>query len=104
MNQSLDAVFDARERAERSYLGDRAGDHLAGCVTAGDGRPRIDLRPLDGKRDLLLFFIDTQHLDFNFLADLEHLAGVVDAAPGELADVNQSVSAAQVNERAEVGE
>ena len=34
----------------------------------------------------------------------EHLRGMLDAAPGHVGDVQQAVNAAQVNERAEVGD
>src|SRR5262249_25668479 len=38
------------------------------------------------------------------LADAQHLARVVDAAPGELADVDQAVGAAEIDEGAKVRE
>ena len=67
-------------------------------------RPGIDLGALDREGDLLLLLIHREHLHLDLLADLEHLAGMVDAAPGELADMHQAVGAAQIDERAEVGQ
>ncbi len=45
---------------------------------------------------------EDDHLDL--LVDLEHLAGVPDAAPGHVGDVQEAVDAAQVHERAEIGD
>ena len=45
-----------------------------------------------------------QDLDFDFLVDGDHLGGMVDAAPTHVGDVQQAVDAAQVDERAEVGD
>ena len=38
------------------------------------------------------------------LAFREHVAGMFDAAPGELADVQQAIDAADIDERAEIHE
>src|SRR5690348_18240738 len=40
---------------------------------------------------------------FRSLANFQDLAGMVDPAPGELADMHQAIGAAQVDKRAEVG-
>ena len=45
-----------------------------------------------------------QDHDLDLVVDLDHVAGVVDAAPGHVGDVQQAVDAAQVDERAEVGD
>src|SRR5579863_1732532 len=103
MDQTFDAIFDAREGAEWRDLGDNAGDDLAGSITLLHGCPGIDLGALDGERDFLAIFIHAENLHLDLLADMQHFAGMVDAAPGQLADMNQSVRAAQVNESAKVG-
>ena len=46
--------------------------------------------------------VDLLDLDFDLLADLQHFAGVVDAVPAHLADVDQAIDAAQIDERAEI--
>src|SRR5262249_22445698 len=61
-------------------------------------------RTLDGEGDLLLLLIHREHLHLDLLADTQYLAGVVDAAPGELADMDEAIGTAQVHKRAEVGE
>ena len=68
------------------------------------GCPRVNFSALDGQGDFLLFFIHAEDLNFHLLADLEDLAGMIDAAPGQLADVHQAVCASQVDKGAKVGE
>ena len=104
VNKSLNAILNAGEGPERGNLGDGACDDLTGDVALLHGSPGIDFGAFDGQGDFFLLFIDTQDLDFNFLADFEYFAGMIDAAPGELADMNQSVCASQVNKCAKVGE
>ena len=43
-------------------------------------------------------------LTFTVLADIEHLGRMIDAAPGDVGDVQQAVDAAEVDERAVVGD
>ena len=45
--------------------------------------------------------IDLLNLDLDLLAQLQDVAGVADAVPAELADVDQPIDAAQIDERAE---
>src|SRR4029077_7098948 len=52
----------------------------------------------------LFFLVDVEDEHGNFLSDLEQLARVSEAAPGHVGDVEQSIHAAEVDERAEVGE
>ena len=46
--------------------------------------------------------VDLEDLDLDLVANLEDRADVGDAAPGEVADVDQAVDAADVDEGAEV--
>ena len=59
---------------------------------------------LEAQRDLLAVLVDVQDHDLDLVVDLEHVAGVVDPAPAHVGDVQQAVDAAQVDERAEVGD
>src|SRR5262249_22126439 len=45
---------------------------------------------------------DLDDLDLHLLADVEHLGRMIDAAPGDVGDVQQAVDAAEVDERAVV--
>ncbi len=59
---------------------------------------------LQTERDLLLFAIDVQHHHFEFLVDGDHFARVTNAVPAHIGDMEQAVDAAQVDERAELGD
>src|SRR5215469_3855675 len=104
MNEALDAILNTSESAKGRDLGDGPGDNLARGIALFDGCPRVNLSALDGQGDFLFVFIDTEDLDFHLLADLEHLAGMIDAAPGQLTDVHQSICPSQVDKSAKVGE
>ena len=59
---------------------------------------------LEAQRDLLAVLVDVQDHDLDLVVDLDHVAGVVDPAPAHVGDVQQAVDAAEVDERAEVGD
>ena len=59
---------------------------------------------LQAQGDLFLLVVDVQDLHFDFLVDGHHFRGMVDAAPAHVGDVQQAVDAAQVDERAELGD
>ena len=77
---------------------------LADGETLLDLVPRVALELLEAERHALLLLVDVEHLDGDFLARLEHLARVVEAAPRHVRDVQQAVDAGQVDERAEIGQ
>ena len=56
------------------------------------------------ERNALFFAVELQNLDADLIADLQRFGGMRDAAVGDVADVQQSVDAAQIDERAVVGE
>ena len=102
VHQTLDAVVDADERAERNQLGDPARDDLADGVGPGEVTPRIFLGGLERQRNALAVHVDVENLDGDLLADLDHLGRVIDVLPGQLGDVDQTVDAAEIDERTEV--
>ena len=69
-----------------------------------DALPRIGLQLLHAERDAVRFVVDLDDLDLHLLADVEHFGRVIDAAPGDVGDVQQAVDAAEVHERAVVGD
>ena len=74
------------------------------------GGPKVDLVPRIGpdllapQADTLGVFVELQDLDLDFLANLNHLRWVGDAAVGHVRDVEESVDAAEVDERTVVGD
>ena len=59
---------------------------------------------LERKGNLFLFLVHVQNVDLEFLVDLDHVSGVLNAIPGHVRDVQQAIDAAQVDERAELGD
>ena len=104
----VDEALDARlELDERAVVGDRhdlAADLLARRVRLLGVVPRIFLGLLEAERDALGLGVVLEDLDGDLVADLEHLARVVDAAPAHVGDVEQAVDAAEVDERAVLGD
>ena len=73
--------------------------YLSSTVSHGLGN--FCFRP---ERDALAVVVDAQDHDLDLVVDREHLGRVVEAAPRHVGDVQQAVDAAQVDERAEVGD
>src|SRR5690606_10040732 len=102
VHQALDALLDPDERAEGHQLGDLAGHDLTDLVGAGEVLPGVLLGRLQRQRDPLAVHVDVEHLDGDLVTDVDDLARVVDVLPGQLGDVDQTVDAAEVDERTEV--
>ena len=103
MNESFNAILNAGKGPKWCDFRNRPGHYLTGSVALFDSGPGINFGAFDRKSDFLFLLIDTEYLNFDFLADLEYFTGMIDTAPGELADVNQSICASQVNKGTEVG-
>ena len=73
-------------------------------IALGDRRPRIGDELLVAERDALGRRVVLQHHDVDLVVDLEQLGRVADAAPRHVGDVQQAVDAAEVDERAVVGD
>ena len=104
----VDQAFDARlqfdERAVVGDVGDAAGELGADRVLGFDAIPRIGLQLLHAQRDAVALLVDADDLHLDGLADRQHLGRVVDAAPGDVGDVQQAVDAAEVDERTVIGD
>src|SRR5712664_1078081 len=92
---------------EGAVVGER--DHLAGDARARRELlrrvcPGVLLDLLETQADALGGRIELEHDDPQLVADVEHLAGVPDASPGHVGDVQEAVDPAQVDESAVVGE
>ena len=85
-------------------VGDAALELDADRVLGLDALPRIGLELLHAERDAVGLVVDPDDLHPDRLADREHLGRVVDAPPGDVGDVEQAVDAAEVDERAVVGD
>jgi hypothetical protein len=101
VDQALEPVADADERAEVDELRDRAVDDVAD-LEVGHGRmPRVGLEPADRQADPAALVVDVDDLGLDLVADLVAGLGVVDLVPRELALVDEAVDPAEVDEDAE---
>ena len=101
-------AFDARlQLDEGAVVRDGYDLTLHPCtdrVLLGDVLPRIGVQLLEAEGDALALPIDVENLDLERLADLDHLAGVLDAAPRHVGDMQQAVDTAEIDECTEVGD
>ena len=94
VQQAVDALLDLDERAVVGQVADRALDHRARRVLLGDLVPGVGLGLLHAEGDFLLLLVDAEDDDLDLVADVDQLAGVVDAlGPGHLGDVHQALDA-----------
>ena len=104
VHEPLDAVFEFHKRPVAHHVDDRALADRAHRVLVGDLGPRAGRPLLHAERDLLAVAVDVQHLHLDLLVDLHHLARMADPRPAHVGDVEQTVDAAEVYERTEVGD
>ena len=75
-----------------------------GRIFGGDTFPGIGLELLHAEADALGLGVEADDLHLDRLADGQRLGRVVDALPGDVGDVEQAVDAAEIDERAVVGD
>ena len=79
---------------------ERAADRILG----GGAFPRIALELLHAEADALRLAVDADDLHLHRVADVDHFGRVVDALVADVGDVEQAVDAAEVDERAVIGD
>jgi len=104
VDQTLDAGFQLNEGAVVGDVGDRALEARADRVLGLDAGPRICLQLLHAEADALRLRIDAHDLHLDGIADIDDLARVIDAPPGHVGDVQQTVDAAEIDEGAVIGD
>ncbi len=92
---------------ERAVVGD-VGDAtlVAGArrVLELDAFPGIGLKLLHAERDALGLGIEADDLHLDRLADMQSFRRMVDAAPGNVGDMQQTIDAAEIDERTVIGD
>ena len=104
VDEAFDAFFQLNERAVGHDVDDDALDFRADRVFLFDVFPRARGLLFQTERNLFLFVIDLKNHNFDLLIDFDEFFRVGDAAPAHVRDVEQTVDAAQVDERAEFGD
>ena len=101
--QPLDAGLELDESAV-IHDGDHFADNaVALVISLGHRLPGIVLQLLEAQRNAARLRVEVGYQNLQRLAYFHDLGRVVDAAPGEVRDVQQAVQAVQVDEGAEVG-
>ena len=104
MNQTLDARLEFDKRAEIREARDGAVHAFAGLIFFGDRVPRMRLKLLHADRNALLVRVDLDDHGFDLLARGKHVRRLVDATPRNFADMQQGIHAADIDERAVIGQ
>src|SRR5574344_2131115 len=104
MDEAFDAVIEFDERTVIRNGDDLALDDGAFGVTGRDVLPRMRFELLHAEGNAFLLVVEVEHHHFDFLAQLDHFGRVIDALVAHVGDVEETVYAAEVNERAEVGD
>ena len=104
MNQAFNAGFKLNKRTIVGDVGDQAGEARVDRVFGLDAFPRVGKQLLHAQADALGFVVDADDLHFDRLADRQNIAGVANALPGNIGDVQKAVDAAQIDKCAIVGD
>ena len=104
VDKTFNLVVHKGKGPEVGQAGDRTFDQLADVVAALYCRPRFGLEALEAQGNALLVPIHVEDIDVHLLSRSQNIAGLRGAIPRELAEMNQAVSAAQVDEGTEIGE
>ena len=98
MNQPFNARLQLHERSELDHPGHGSLYPLANLVLLRNRIPRMLLKLFQPHGNPVLLGVDLQNLHFHLLAHGEYVGRLVHPAPGKVADVQQRIHSAQVNE------
>ena len=104
VDQPLDALFQFDEGAVIGNADDFAVQPRADRIAFGRLGPRVGHDLLHAERDALARLVVLEHDHLDLFADLQHFRRMLQAAPGHIGDMQQPVDAAEINERAVVGD
>ena len=104
VHQAFDAVLDLDERAVVGDVGDLAEHARVRRVAARDVLPRIRAELLQPQADARALAVELEDAHVDLVADLDDFGRMLDALPRHVGDVQQAIDAAEVDERAVVGE
>ena len=104
VDQPFDARLELDERAVVGQADDLAAHARADRIAIHHVRPRIGDELLVAERDALGRRVVLEHDHVDLVVDLEQLGRMADAAPRHVGDVQQAVDAAEIDERAVVGD
>ena len=104
MHEAFDAFFQFHKRAVIGDVGDTARYTAGDRIFHGHTFPRILLQLLHAERDALGVGVDLDDLDLERLTHGQHVGRMVHALPADVGDMQEAVNAAQIHERAVIGD
>src|SRR5271154_7033463 len=104
MNQPLDPRLQLDKGAVVGDVGNPAPELRSGRVFQLDTFPRVGFELLHAERDALGLGVEANNLHLDGLPDIQRFRGVVDAPPGDVGHVQQSIHPAQIDKSAVVGD
>src|SRR6185312_6708614 len=104
VHQAFHARLDLDEAAVVGDVGHLAEQARTDRVAPRDVDPRVIAQLLQAERNAVALAVVLEHAHFQLVAHVDHLGGMAHALPGHVRDVQQAIDAAQVHERAVVGE
>jgi len=88
MHEALDTWFDFHKSSKVRDVGDRTGENRALLNALGHRVPRISLHLLDAQGYPVVFAVNADHLDGNFVALFESVLHAHVAFPGNFAHMH----------------
>ena len=104
VDQTVEAGLQLYEATVFLDLNNFALDDVADCIVLVDDGPGFRNRLLETEADLAFFGAHAENLDLDLLTNGQNFLRVLELAPGNLADVQQTVDTADVNKCTVIGE
>ena len=104
VDQTFHSVFDLNKSTVGHQVADLTGHAAAFGILLSNTIPGIGGALLQTQRNTLFVTVDTGNDDLQLLSHMEHFAGMLDALPGDVGDMQQSVDAAQINESTKIND
>ena len=104
VHQSFDTGLKLYKGAIVGDICHFAGEAHAWRIFCADALPRVRLQLLHAEADPLRLLIDFDDLHRDLLANRKHLCRMADASPGYIGDMQQTVYAAEIDERTVIGD
>ena len=104
MHEAVKTRLKLDERAERGDADNLALDDGVDRVLLLGDLPRLRLQRLQAQLDALLLLVHADDLHLDLLARGHDLGRVLHAVPGQIGHMDEAIHAADVHERAEVGQ
>ena len=98
VDQAFDALLEFDERAVVGDADDASADVRADGIAMRRIQPGVRRELLESQRNPLLFLVELQDFHLDLVADIHQVAGMSQASPGHVGDVQQAINSAQVDE------